>query len=180
MVVGYGTTTKRDLTGSITTINADDFVQGVVTTPEQLIAGKAAGVQITSNGGAPGAGGPPGRVGRAPRRRAAGRVTGGADRCAAPVPVRLANWSIYKGSTNWSDRLAPIFSPSPFRPQPTGFLNQLVRRLADGTPRETMQPSLFDQLVLLIVHPLVPPSLPPVASVTAPPKPPSREYLWEA
>lgn len=57
----------------------------------------------------------------------------------SPVPVRLANWSIYKGSTNWSDRLAPIFSPSPFRPQPTGFLNQLVRRLADGTPRETMQ-----------------------------------------
>lgn len=56
VVVGYGTTTKRDLTGSITTINADDFVQGVVTTPEQLIAGKAAGVQITSNGGAPGAG----------------------------------------------------------------------------------------------------------------------------
>src|SRR5690606_35349745 len=56
VVVGYGTTTKRDLTGSITTINADDFVQGMVTTPEQLIAGKAAGVQITSNGGAPGAG----------------------------------------------------------------------------------------------------------------------------
>src|SRR5690606_15734942 len=56
VVVGYGTSTKRDLTGSITTINADDFVQGVVTSPEQLIAGKAAGVQITSNSGAPGSG----------------------------------------------------------------------------------------------------------------------------
>ncbi|WP_025765052.1 SusC/RagA family TonB-linked outer membrane protein [Dyadobacter tibetensis] len=56
VVVGYGTQKKSDLTGSITAISSADFVKGNVNTPEQLIAGKLAGVQITSNGGAPGSG----------------------------------------------------------------------------------------------------------------------------
>ncbi len=56
IVVGYGTVRKKDLTGSVTAISAKDFNKGPITTPEQLIAGKVAGVQITSNGGAPGAG----------------------------------------------------------------------------------------------------------------------------
>ncbi|HVK96674.1 MAG TPA: carboxypeptidase-like regulatory domain-containing protein, partial [Flavisolibacter sp.] len=56
VVVGYGTRQRRDLTGSVTTINSREFNRGQITTPEQLIAGKVAGVQITSNGGAPGAG----------------------------------------------------------------------------------------------------------------------------
>ena len=56
VVIGYGTARKKDLTGSVTAISAKDFVKGQITSPEQLIAGKVAGVQITSNGGAPGAG----------------------------------------------------------------------------------------------------------------------------
>ena len=56
VVVGYGTQRKRDLTGSITTISAKDFQKGQITTPEQLIAGKVAGVSIISNSGQPGAG----------------------------------------------------------------------------------------------------------------------------
>lgn len=56
VVVGYGTQRRRDVSGAITTISSKDFVKGQITTPEQLIAGKVAGVQITSNGGAPGAG----------------------------------------------------------------------------------------------------------------------------
>ncbi len=56
VVIGYGTARKRDLTGSVTNVTAKDFNKGAITTPEQLIAGKVAGVQITSNGGAPGAG----------------------------------------------------------------------------------------------------------------------------
>lgn len=56
VIVGYGTARKKDLTGSVTAINARDFNKGPNTTPEQLISGKVAGVQITSNGGAPGAG----------------------------------------------------------------------------------------------------------------------------
>src|SRR4029079_10873271 len=56
VVIGYGTRMKKDLTGAVTNITAKDFNKGTITTPEQLIAGKVAGVQITSNGGAPGAG----------------------------------------------------------------------------------------------------------------------------
>lgn len=56
VVVGYGTQKKSDLTGSIASVSADDFQQGAITTPEQLISGKIAGVAITSNNGAPGAG----------------------------------------------------------------------------------------------------------------------------
>ena len=56
VVIGYGTARKKDLTGSVTAITAKDFNKGAITTPEQLIAGKVAGVQITSNGGAPGSG----------------------------------------------------------------------------------------------------------------------------
>jgi iron complex outermembrane receptor protein len=56
VVIGYGTTRKGDLTDAITTINAEDFNKGAQITPESLISGKVAGVQITSGGGAPGAG----------------------------------------------------------------------------------------------------------------------------
>ncbi len=56
IVVGYGTSRKKDITGSVATVNAKDFQQGAIATPEQLIAGKVPGVLITSNGGAPGAG----------------------------------------------------------------------------------------------------------------------------
>jgi len=56
VVVGYGTVKKGDLTGSIATVTSKDFNQGAVTTPEQLIQGKVAGVSIISNSGAPGAG----------------------------------------------------------------------------------------------------------------------------
>src|SRR4029079_17784804 len=56
VVIGYGTTRKKDLTGSVTAITSKDFNKGAITTPEQLIAGKVAGVQVVSNGGAPGSG----------------------------------------------------------------------------------------------------------------------------
>jgi TonB-dependent starch-binding outer membrane protein SusC len=56
VVIGYGTVRKKDLTGSVATVNARDFQKGVITTPEQLIAGKVAGVSITPNSGAPGSG----------------------------------------------------------------------------------------------------------------------------
>lgn len=54
VVVGYGTARRQDVTGSVTTVTAKDFVQGQVTAPEQLVQGKVAGVQITTGGGAPG------------------------------------------------------------------------------------------------------------------------------
>ncbi|WP_460617048.1 SusC/RagA family TonB-linked outer membrane protein [Hymenobacter ruber] len=54
VVVGYGTTRRQDVTGAVTTVTTKDFVQGQVTSPEQLVQGKVAGVQITTGGGAPG------------------------------------------------------------------------------------------------------------------------------
>ena len=56
VVIGYGTRLKKDLTGSVTAITAKDFNKGAITTPEQLISGKVAGVSITPNDGAPGSG----------------------------------------------------------------------------------------------------------------------------
>jgi iron complex outermembrane receptor protein len=56
VVIGYGTARRRDLTGAVSTVTSKDFVKGPITSPEQLIAGKVAGVQISTNGGAPGAG----------------------------------------------------------------------------------------------------------------------------
>ena len=56
VVIGYGTVKKKDLTGSSSTVTAKDFQQGSITSIEQLIAGKVAGVTVTSNGGQPGSG----------------------------------------------------------------------------------------------------------------------------
>lgn len=54
VVIGYGVSKKKDLTGSVQTISAKDFNQGAITSPQQLMNGKVAGVQITDGGGAPG------------------------------------------------------------------------------------------------------------------------------
>ncbi|WP_245893604.1 SusC/RagA family TonB-linked outer membrane protein [Sphingobacterium gobiense] len=56
VVIGYGTQKKGDLTGSLTTVSSEDFQKGLISSPEQLIAGKVAGVQITTSGGQPGGG----------------------------------------------------------------------------------------------------------------------------
>lgn len=56
VVVGYGTARRKDLTGSVAVVSSKDFQKGAITTPDQLIAGKVAGVSITNNGGAPGSG----------------------------------------------------------------------------------------------------------------------------
>ena len=56
MVVGYGTTRKKDLTGSAALVTEKDFVDGPTANASQLIQGKVAGVQISSGNGAPGSG----------------------------------------------------------------------------------------------------------------------------
>ncbi|MGH2553260.1 MAG: carboxypeptidase-like regulatory domain-containing protein, partial [Chitinophagaceae bacterium] len=56
VVTGYGTVKRKDLTGSIATVSTKDFAKGPLVSPEQLINGKVAGVQITTGGGAPGTG----------------------------------------------------------------------------------------------------------------------------
>lgn len=54
IVIGYGTTTKEDATGAVSVVESGDFNQGALTSADQLLSGKAAGLQITSGGGQPG------------------------------------------------------------------------------------------------------------------------------
>ena len=56
VVIGYGVQKKDDLTGSISTVGEKDFNQGLISSPEQLVNGKVAGVQIVNSGGSPTAG----------------------------------------------------------------------------------------------------------------------------
>lgn len=56
VLIGYGSTTIKDATGSVDNVGAEDFNQGVIQSPEQLIQGKTAGVQISEGSGQPGAG----------------------------------------------------------------------------------------------------------------------------
>jgi iron complex outermembrane receptor protein len=56
VVIGYGTVKKSDATGSVTTVSSKDFNKGAITSAQDLIVGKSAGVVITTAGGAPGSG----------------------------------------------------------------------------------------------------------------------------
>lgn len=56
VVIGYGSTKKKDLTGSVAQVNSKDFHKAPVTNVEGLIANKVAGVQVTPRSGKPGAG----------------------------------------------------------------------------------------------------------------------------
>ncbi len=56
VMIGYGTTKKKDVTGSVFAISSEDFNTAGTSSSHQLIAGKIAGVQITQTGGAPGEG----------------------------------------------------------------------------------------------------------------------------
>ncbi len=56
VIIGYGTVRKEDQTTSVISVGEDEFYQGVINAPEELIQGKAAGVSITPSSGEPGAG----------------------------------------------------------------------------------------------------------------------------
>ena len=67
---GFGTTAQRDIIGAISTIKADAIADQPITSIDQMIQGKAAGVQVISNSGDPGAG-------IEIRIRGAGSISGG-------------------------------------------------------------------------------------------------------
>src|SRR5688572_13320878 len=54
VVIGYGTVRVKDATGAVAAVSSEDFNGGLISSPEQLIQGKTAGVQITSSSGEPG------------------------------------------------------------------------------------------------------------------------------
>lgn len=50
VVIGYGSMQKKDLTGSVASINEKNFQKGAISSPGELLVGKVAGVQITPDG----------------------------------------------------------------------------------------------------------------------------------
>ncbi|WP_295801935.1 SusC/RagA family TonB-linked outer membrane protein [Mucilaginibacter sp.] len=56
VVVGYGTQRVKDATGSVASLGSRDFNKGLIATPDQLLAGRIAGVTVTPSSGEPGSG----------------------------------------------------------------------------------------------------------------------------
>lgn len=56
VVIGYGTVRKSDLTGSVTSVKADDLNPGANASVEQALQGRVAGVQISQKSNEPGGG----------------------------------------------------------------------------------------------------------------------------
>ena len=54
VVIGYGVAKKNDLTGSVTAIKPDEKNHGLITSAQDMLSGKIAGVNVTSDGGTPG------------------------------------------------------------------------------------------------------------------------------
>nr|WP_236971934.1 TonB-dependent receptor [Membranihabitans marinus] len=54
VVVGYGTTRTKDVTGSAKSVKSEDFNKGIINSPEQLLQGKVAGVNVNASSGEPG------------------------------------------------------------------------------------------------------------------------------
>ena len=55
VVVGYGSRKVKDLTGSVSNVTAKDFNRGQISSPDQLLQGRTAGVLVTPATGEPGA-----------------------------------------------------------------------------------------------------------------------------
>jgi TonB-linked SusC/RagA family outer membrane protein len=72
VVVGYGTQRREDVTGSIVSVTAKEIATTPVTGLDQAMQGRAAGVQVSQNNGAPGGG-------VSIRVRGVGTVTGSAE-----------------------------------------------------------------------------------------------------
>jgi len=53
VVVGYGTQQRQQITGSVSSVDARDFVRGSVNNPSELIQGKVPGLVVASEGGDP-------------------------------------------------------------------------------------------------------------------------------
>ncbi|UGU14226.1 TonB-dependent receptor [Sinomicrobium kalidii] len=54
VVVGYGTQKRSDVTGAVSTVSSKSLQEAPVTNPEQALAGRAAGVNVSTNSGRPG------------------------------------------------------------------------------------------------------------------------------
>jgi len=53
VIVGYGSQAKKEITSAVTSVSSEDFNQGVVDSPAQLLQGKVAGLSVANPGGNP-------------------------------------------------------------------------------------------------------------------------------
>lgn len=101
VVVGYGTVKKKDLTGAVIALSPKDFNKGAITSADQLIAGKAAGVQVVQNSGEPGGG-------ISVNVRGVGSINGGNNPLYVVDGLPLDNSSVVSGSgTNFTGMKTP-------------------------------------------------------------------------
>lgn len=56
VVVGYGTEKRSNISGSVSTITAEEISETPILRPEQALQGRVSGVQVTQNSGSPGSG----------------------------------------------------------------------------------------------------------------------------
>jgi iron complex outermembrane receptor protein len=56
VVTGYGSQRRESITGSVATVEADQANVGVITNANQMLQGRVAGLQMTTNNGEPGGG----------------------------------------------------------------------------------------------------------------------------
>lgn len=56
VVTGYGTQHREAITGAVSTVEPDQANVGVIVNPNGMLAGRVAGVQVTTNNGEPGGG----------------------------------------------------------------------------------------------------------------------------
>ena len=56
VAIGYGTTERRELTGAVSSVTAEQVASAPVTSVDQALLGRAAGVQVVTSSGQPGAG----------------------------------------------------------------------------------------------------------------------------
>jgi len=56
VIIGYGKVKREDATGLVQSVTTERFNKGAITGPQELLAGKVAGVVITTDNGAPGGG----------------------------------------------------------------------------------------------------------------------------
>lgn len=101
VVVGYGTVKKSDLTGSVTSLREDDFNKGAITSVEDMMMGKAAGVQVVQNSGEPGGG-------MSINVRGVGSITGGTSPLYVIDGLPVDNTVLISGTGN---QVAPNRSP---------------------------------------------------------------------
>jgi len=113
VVIGYATKKRTDVVGAISSIDTEAFNKGIISTPEQLLQSKMAGVRVTSSSGEPGAG-------INLTIRGAGSIRSGNSPLYVVDGMPLSNAAITPASSNLSGADVPTIAASK---NPLSFLN---------------------------------------------------------